>query len=229
MFNPMIWRLLWQATGETLYMVGVAVVLAELVGLPLGIILVTTERGHILENAPLNRILAMTINIGRSVPFIILMVAIIPFTRKVVGTSIGTTAAMVPLTIAAIPFVARLVETALKEVDAGVVEAALAIGASPLQIIWKVLIPEALPSLVLGLTITAVNLIGYSAMAGAVGGGGLGDLAVRYGYQRFRTDIMLLTVIILIVLVQAMQMLGDWAANHLRIPIFGHEKSPRKE
>jgi D-methionine transport system permease protein len=215
MFNPMIWRLLWQATGETLYMVGVAVVLAELVGLPLGIILVTTERGHILENAPLNRILAMTINIGRSVPFIILMVAIIPFTRKVVGTSIGTTAAMVPLTIAAIPFVARLVETALKEVDAGVVEAALAIGASPLQIIWKVLIPEALPSLVLGLTITAVNLIGYSAMAGAVGGGGLGDLAVRYGYQRFRTDIMLLTVIILIVLVQAMQMLGDWAANHL--------------
>ncbi|NMB12268.1 MAG: ABC transporter permease [Firmicutes bacterium] len=215
MFNPIIWRLLWQATGETLYMVGVAVVLAELVGLPLGIILVTTERGHILENAPLNRVLATIINIGRSVPFIILMVAIIPFTRKVVGTSIGTTAAMVPLTVAAIPFVARLVETAFKEVDGGVVEAALAIGASPFQIIWKVLIPEALPSLVLGLTITAVNLIGYSAMAGAVGGGGLGDLAVRYGYQRFRTDIMLLTVIILIVLVQAMQMLGDWAANRL--------------
>jgi D-methionine transport system permease protein len=215
MFNPMIWRLILQATGETLYMVGVAVVLAELVGLPLGIILVTTERGHILESPALNRVLATVINIGRSVPFIILMVAIIPFTRKVVGTSIGTTAAMVPLTVAAIPFVARLVETALKEVDGGVVEAALAIGASPFQIIWKVLIPEALPSLVLGLTITAVNLIGYSAMAGAVGGGGLGDLAVRYGYQRFRTDIMLLTVIILIVLVQAMQMLGDWAANRL--------------
>lgn len=215
MLNPMIWRLLWQATGETLYMVGIAVVLAELVGLPLGIILVTTERGHILESPALNRVLATVINIGRSVPFIILMVAIIPFTRKVVGTSIGTTAAMVPLTVAAIPFVARLVETALKEVDGGVVEAALAIGASPFQIIWKVLIPEALPSLVLGLTITAVNLIGYSAMAGAVGGGGLGDLAVRYGYQRFRTDIMLLTVIILIVLVQAMQMLGDWAANRL--------------
>lgn len=215
MLNPMIWRLLWQATGETFYMVGVAVVLAELVGLPLGIILVTTERGHILENAPLNRILAIIINIGRSVPFIILMVAIIPFTRKIVGTSIGTTAAIVPLTVAAIPFVARLVETALKEVDGGVVEAALAIGASPSQIIWKVLIPEALPSLVLGLTITAVNLIGYSAMAGAIGGGGLGDLAVRYGYQRFRTDVMLLTVIILIVLVQAMQTLGDWAANRL--------------
>ena len=215
MFNPIIWRLLWQAAGETLYMVGVAVVLAELVGLPLGIILVTTERGHILENAPLNRVLATIINIGRSVPFIILMVAIIPFTRKVVGTSIGTTAAMVPLTVVAIPFVARLVETAFKEVDGGVVEAALAIGASPFQIIWKVLIPEALPSLVLGLTITAVNLIGYSAMAGAVGGGGLGDLAVRYGYQRFRGDIMLQTVIILVVLVQGIQMLGDKLAQRL--------------
>jgi D-methionine transport system permease protein len=215
MLNPMIWRLLWQATGETLYMVGVAVILAELVGLPLGIILVTTEVGHVLESRAVNRILATIINIGRSVPFIILMVAIIPFTRLVVGTSIGTTAAMVPLTVAAIPFVARLVETALKEVDGGVVEAALAMGASPWQIIYKVLIPEALPSLVLGLTITAVNLIGYSAMAGAVGGGGLGDLAVRYGYQRFRGDIMLLTVAILIVLVQLMQTLGDWAANRL--------------
>jgi len=215
MLNPMIWRLLWQAAGETLYMVGVAVILAELVGLPLGIILVTTEVGHVLESRAVNRILATIINIGRSVPFIILMVAIITFTRLVVGTSIGTTAAMVPLTVAAIPFVARLVETALKEVDGGVVEAALAMGASPWQIIYKVLIPEALPSLVLGLTITAVNLIGYSAMAGAVGGGGLGDLAVRYGYQRFRGDIMLLTVAILIVLVQLMQTLGDWAASRL--------------
>ncbi len=215
MLNPMIWRLLWQGTGETLYMVVVAVALAELVGLPLGIILVTTERGHVLESPVVNRVLAMIINVGRSVPFIILMVAIIPFTRRVVGTSIGTTAAMVPLTVAAIPFVARLVETAFKEVDDGVVEAALAMGASPFQIICKVLIPEAMPSLVLGLTITAVNLIGYSAMAGAVGGGGLGDLAVRYGYQRFRGDIMLLTVAILIVLVQIMQTLGDWAANRL--------------
>ena len=215
MLNPMIWRLLWQGTGETLYMVVVAVALAELVGLPLGIILVTTARGHVLESPVVNRVLAMIINVGRSVPFIILMVAIIPFTRRVVGTSIGTTAAMVPLTVAASPFVARLVETALKEVDDGVVEAALAMGASPFQIICKVLIPEAMPSLVLGLTITAVNLIGYSAMAGAVGGGGLGDLAVRYGYQRFRGDIMLLTVAILIVLVQIMQTLGDWAANRL--------------
>ncbi|NLK07733.1 MAG: ABC transporter permease [Firmicutes bacterium] len=214
-FNPTIQHLLWQATGETLYMVGVAVVLAELIGLPLGIILVVTEKGHVLANALINRILGIVINIGRSVPFIILMVAIIPFTRRVVGTSIGTTAAMVPLTVAAIPFVARLVETALKEVDAGVVEAALAMGASPLQIICKVLIPEALPSLVLGFTITAVNLIGYSAMAGAVGGGGLGDLAVRYGYQRFRGDIMLLTVAVLIVLVQIMQSFGDWAAERL--------------
>lgn len=215
MFSSMVWHMLWRALGETLYMVLVAVALAEAVGLPLGVILVTTERGHILENLAVNRVLATLINIGRSIPFIILMVAIIPFTRWVVGTSIGTTAAMVPLTVAAIPFVARLVETALKEVDDGVVEAALAMGASPLQVITKVLIPEALPSLVLGLTITTVSLIGYSAMAGAVGGGGLGDLAVRYGYQRFRGDIMILTVIILIVLVQLFQSIGDWAARRL--------------
>ena len=154
-------------------------------------------------------------NIGRSIPFIILMVAIIPFTRFVVGTSIGTIAAIVPLTVAAIPFVARLVDGALKEVDAGVIEAAESMGASPPEIIYKVMIPEALPALVLAITLTAVNLVGYSAMAGSIGGGGLGDLAIRYGYQRFRGDIMLATVVILVVMVQGIQMLGDAIARKL--------------
>ncbi len=207
--------MLWQATLETLTMVGISTVVASILGLPLGLLLACTDKGHILEHAVINKVLGAVINIGRSIPFIILMVAIIPFTRLIAGTSIGTTAAIVPLTVAAIPFVARLVEGAIKEVDAGVIEAALSMGASPWQIISKVLIPEALPALVLALTLTAVNLIGYSAMAGAVGGGGLGDLAIRFGYQRFRGDIMLQTVTILVVLVQAIQMIGDWIARQL--------------
>lgn len=207
--------MLWQATLETLAMVSVATVVASIFGLPLGILLATTEQNHILEQPLLHRMLGGIANLGRSVPFIILMVAIIPFTRKIAGTSIGTTAAIVPLTVAAIPFVARLVEGALKEIDAGVIEAAESMGASPPEIIYKVLIPEALPALVLAVTLTAVNLIGYSAMAGAIGGGGLGDLAIRYGYQRFRGDIMLQTVIILVVMVQGVQMLGDKIAQRL--------------
>lgn len=202
-------NMLWTATLETLYMVGVSVIIAEVIGLPLGILMVTSEEGHILENFWLNKILSFIVNVGRSIPFIILLVAIIPFTRFVVGTSIGTAAAIVPLTVAAIPFAARVVESSLKEVDSGVVEAALSMGASPWQIIVKVLLPEALPGLILGFTLTAVNLVGYSAMAGTIGGGGLGDLAIRFGYQRFRGDIMLYTVIILVVLVQVLQMLGD--------------------
>lgn len=208
--------LLWQATLETLYMTGVATVLAHVAGIPLGVLLVVTDRGHVLEQRLLHEVLAAAVNIGRSIPFIILLVAIIPFTRWVVGTSIGTSAAMVPLTVAAIPFVARLVETALREVDPGVVEAALSMGATPWQVVTRVLLPEALPSLVLGAAITAVSVLGYSAMAGAVGGGGLGDLAVRYGYQRFRTDIMVQTVVLLVILVQAMQAAGDAAARRLR-------------
>lgn len=215
MINSMMAQILWQATLETLYMVAVAVIIAQLLGLPLGVLLETTDKGKILENPLINRMLSLIVNVGRSIPFIVLMVAIIPFTRMVAGTSIGTSAAIVPLTVAAIPFVARLVEQALKEVDQGVVEAAEAMGASPWEIIWKVLIPEALPSLVLGFTLTGVSLIGYSAMAGAIGGGGLGDLAIRFGYQRFRGDIMLQTVIILVVLVQFMQMIGDWGARKL--------------
>lgn len=207
--------LLAKALWETTYMVAVSTIVSAVIGIPLGVILVVTDRNHILENLSINRILGAVVNAARSTPFIILMVAIIPFTRLLVGTSIGTVAAIVPLSIAAIPFVARLVETALKEVDYGVIEAAQAMGASPREIISKVLIPEALPSIILGITLTIINLIGYSAMAGAIGGGGLGDLAIRYGYQRFRVDIMLITVVILIAQVQLVQSCGDYVARRL--------------
>lgn len=206
---------LWEATLETLYMVGVSTLFTMLLGLPLGVLLVITDAGQILAAPRLNRVLGAIVNVGRSLPFIILLVAVIPLTRLLVGTSIGSTAAIVPLTTAAIPFFARVVETALREVDRGLVEAAHSMGCTNWQIIGKVLIPEALPSLVLGLTITIIGLLGYSAMAGAVGGGGLGDLAIRYGYQRFNTPVMIATVVLLIVLVQGMQMLGDRAARRI--------------
>lgn len=205
--------LLLEGLGETVYMVGLSVILATLIGLPLGVLTLITAKDHIFEQRWLHMSLGWLINIGRSVPFIILMVAIIPLTRRLVGTSIGTSAAIVPLTVAAIPFLARLIESALKEVDPGVIEAALAMGASRWQIIKKVLLPEALGSIILGVTITAISLVGYSAMAGAIGGGGLGDLAIRYGYQRFRGDIMLETVIILLILVQVLQWLGNRLAR----------------
>jgi len=207
--------LLAEALLETVSGVGVSSLLAAIAGIPLGIVLVTTARGHILANERLNAVLGWVVNATRSTPFIILMVAVIPLTRMIVGTSIGTNAAIVPLSIAAIPFLGRIVETAIREVDRGVIEAAQAMGASPLQIIRKVLIPEALPAIVLGVTITVVSLIGYSAMAGAIGGGGLGDLAIRFGYQRFRPDVMLATVIILIAMVQAVQSCGDRLAKRV--------------
>lgn len=207
--------LLVEALGETLYMVAVSTIIATILGVPLGVILVSTARGHILENLPLNRFLGAIANATRSTPFIILMVAIIPLTRVLAGTSIGTNAAIVPLTIAAIPFVGRVVEAALREVDYGLIEAAQAMGASPFQLIRQVLIPEALPSIVLGLTLTVISLIGYSAMAGAIGGGGLGDLAIRFGYQRFQTEVMIATVVILIALVQLVQSAGDKLSRRL--------------
>ncbi|TCL39128.1 D-methionine transport system permease protein [Anaerospora hongkongensis] len=207
--------LLVEALLETTYMVAISAFVSALIGIPLGVILVTTDKGHILENLPVNSVLGAIVNAARSTPFIILMVAIIPITRMIVGTSIGTNAAIVPLTIAAIPFVGRIVEAALKEVDHGVIEAAQAMGASPWEIIKKVLLPEALPAIILGLTITIISLIGYSAMAGAIGGGGLGDLAIRYGYQRFRADIMLATVVILIAQVQLVQSGGDYLSRRL--------------
>ena len=213
--SPEMLALLFKSLWETTYMVAVSGFISALVGIPLGIILVTTDKGHILEHAPINKVLGVIVNATRSTPFIILMVAIIPLTRLIVGTSIGTNAAIVPLCIAAIPFVARIVESALKEVDHGVIEAAQAMGASPREIITKVLIPESLPAIILGITLTIISLIGYSAMAGAIGGGGLGDLAIRYGYQRFRADIMLITVIILIGQVQIVQSTGDYLARRL--------------
>ena len=204
--------LLFDATLQTLYMVAVSTVLGTLFGLPLGVFLATSQRGELLSAPWLNKVLGLIVNAARSVPFIILVVAIIPFTRMIAGTSIGTTAAIVPLTIAAVPFIARLVENAIREVDAGLIEAARAMGATPYQIIRKVLVPEALPGITLGLTLAVVSLIGYSAMVGAVGGEGLGDLGIRYGYQRFMPEVMLAVVVILIVLVQLVQSIGEWIA-----------------
>ena len=213
--SPEMIALLVESLGETLYMVGVSAAISTIIGVPLGVILVTTSRGHILENLPVNRVLGAIANATRSTPFIILMVAIIPVTRVLAGTSIGTNAAIVPLSIAAIPFVGRIVEASLREVDFGLIEAAQAMGASPFQIISRVLIPEAMPSMVLGLTLSVISLIGYSAMAGAIGGGGLGDLAIRFGYQRFRVDVMIATVVILIALVQLVQSAGDMVSHRL--------------
>lgn len=213
--SEQIIKLLLTGTLETLQMTVISTVVAMILGIPLGVILVVTSKGHILENLAVNKALGVVINATRSVPFIILMVAIIPFTRMIAGTSIGTTAACVPLTIAAIPFLARLVETSIKDINFGVVEAAQAMGASPLQIIRKVLLPEALPTIMDNITVLIVNLIGYSAMAGAIGGGGLGDIAIRYGYQRFQGDVMLATIIILIVLVQLIQMAGDGLSKRM--------------
>ena len=175
----------------------------------------TARRDHILPNAPVNSVLGAIVNATRSTPFIILMVAIIPLTRLLVGSSIGTTASIVPLTISAAPFIARIIESSLLEIDHGVIEAAQAMGASPMQIIRKVLLPEALHSIVLGITLAVIALIGYSAMAGTLGGGGLGDLAIRYGYQRFQMDVMLITVVVLIVMVQSIQSLGDYFSKKL--------------
>lgn len=206
-------KLMLQGIEETFYMVAVATVIGGIIGIPLGITLVTTSKGHILENRFINQILGTIVNIIRSIPFIILMVAIIPLTRLIAGTSIGTTAACVPLTIVAIPFLSRLVETSIRDVDFGLVEAAESMGATPFQIIRKVLIPEALPTIINNITVLIVNLIGASAMAGAIGGGGLGDIAIRYGYQRFRPDVMLATIIILIVVVNVIQAGGDFASR----------------
>ncbi|WP_447528576.1 methionine ABC transporter permease [Vreelandella sp. TE19] len=202
--------LIWQATLDTLYMVAISGAISTLLGLPLGVLLYVTRPRQILAMPVLNHLLSLVTNVGRSIPFIILMVAIIPFTRMLVGTSIGINAASVPLTIAAIPFVARLIEGALNELSPGLVESAQAMGATPWQIICKVLIPEARGGIITGLTITVVTLVSYSAMAGAVGGGGLGDLGIRNGYNRFNPTIMLTTVVILVVMVQGFQSLGDY-------------------
>ena len=207
--------LLTKALGETIYMVVISMAVASIIGIPLGVLLHVTDKAQILENKFLNQTIGSIVNALRSIPFIILMVAIIPLTRFLVGSAIGTTAAIVPLVIASIPFIGRQVETSLKEVPAGLIEAALSMGATPTQIISKVLLPEAMPSIVSQLTTVIIALVGESAMAGAIGGGGLGDLAIRYGYQRFRPEVMLATVIILIVLVQVVQFLGNALSKRL--------------
>ncbi|MEM5273870.1 methionine ABC transporter permease [Cupriavidus taiwanensis] len=201
--------------NETLLMVAISGVVGALLGVPLGVLLHLTNRGGVLSHPLFNRTIGVMVNAVRSIPFIILLVVVIPFTRFIVGSSIGTTAAIVPLTIAAIPFIARLVESALREVDRGLVEAAQSMGATTGQIVWKVLLPEAMPGIVAGLTITFVSLVGYSAMAGAIGGGGLGDLGIRYGYQRYITEVMVAVVVILIVFVQAVQSFGDWLVRRI--------------
>ena len=199
-----------QATGQTAEMVLIASFFAVLGGLPLGLLLLITRDPYFSQHIVIHRSLAIIINMVRSIPFIILLVAITPLTQLIVGTSIGTVAAMVPLALSAIPFYARLVESAVKEVPDGLKEAAVAMGATPMQIIYKVLLPEAYGSLIRGTTLTVITLIGYSAMAGAIGGGGLGDLAIRYGYERFELSVMIWTVLVLIVMVQVLQWFGDY-------------------
>ncbi len=214
-FSPALLELFVSSLWETMVMVGISGLVGGLIGVPLGVFLRLSDQGGVLQNAAANRVVGGIVNAVRSTPFIILLVAIIPFTRLITGSSIGTAAAVVPLTIAAAPFVARLVETALREVDNGLIEAAQAMGATTRQIVFKVLLPEALPGIVAGLTITLVSLTGYSAMAGAIGGGGLGDLGIRYGYQRFLPEVMAAVVLVLILFVQAVQSLGDWLVRRL--------------
>ena len=203
--SPVITNLLLKSLAETLYMLSISAFIAAAAGIPLGILLVVTEKNGILSCPIINKPLAFIVNVIRSIPFIILMVAIIPLTRLIAGTSIGTTAAIVPLTLAAIPYTARMVETSIREIPSGLIEAAESMGASPFQIIRKVLIPEALPSVIQNMTVVIVSLIGSSAMAG----GGLGDLAIRYGYQRFQADVMIATIIVLVIIVQFMQFTGN--------------------
>ncbi len=203
------------ALGETFLMLGIALTAALILGGPLGVLLFLTGPGQLLQRPKLFAVLNGFVNLVRSFPFVILLVALVPLTRVVAGTTIGPLAASVPLSFAAIPYFARLVEQAVREVPSGVIEAAKAMGASPLQLIWKVLVVEARSGLVLALTVLAVSFLSYSAMAGIVGGGGIGDLAIRFGYYRFQTDIMVVTVVILVVIVQSIQALGNTVARRL--------------
>jgi D-methionine transport system permease protein len=214
LFPNVIWAEIWQTFLETLYMVGLSTLFTALIGLPLGIFVFLTSKGQLLQNRFIYQILSVVINVFRSIPFIILLILIIPFTQFLVGTSIGVSAAIPPLVIGTAPFFARLVEVSLREVDRGVIEMAQSMGASTWQIITRVLLPEARPGILAGLTITLVALIGYSAMAGVIGGGGLGDLALRYGYQRFQNDVTLVATVLLILLVQLFQVAGDKLVSH---------------
>ena len=206
----MVFSMILDSTLETLYMVFFSTLFSLIMGFPIGILLVITKEGNILEKPRLNKILEMIINTLRSFPFIILMICLFPLSRIIVGTTIGSTAAIVPLSISAAPFVARMIEGALNEVDRGLIEASSSMGASNSTIILKVMIPETMPHIIHGITVTVISLIGFSAMAGTIGAGGLGDLAIRFGYQRFKTDIMIYSVIVIILLVQVLQSFGNY-------------------
>ena len=211
-----LWSMIGMGVLETLQMTVLSAIFSYLAGLPLGIILAVTKRGSILENRTVNTILGILVNIFRSIPFLILLVVLIPVTRFLTGSSIGTTATIVPLTVGAIPIVARMVESSLSEVDGGIIEAAKSMGASPMQVIWQFILPEAIPSLLLGAAINLATILGYSAMAGCIGGGGLGAIALNYGYYRYQSEILFLTVIILIVIVQTFQESGIWLSARKR-------------
>lgn len=206
----MVFSMIWTSTLETLYMVFFSTLFSLIIGFPIGILLTITKEGNILERPKLNKVLDFIINTLRSFPFIILMILLFPLSRIVVGTTIGSTAAIVPLSISAAPFVARMIEGALNEVDKGLIEASSSMGANSWTIIFKVMIPETLPHIIHGITVTVISLIGFSAMAGTIGAGGLGDLAIRFGYQRFKTDIMIYAVIVIIIVVQLLQSLGNY-------------------
>ena len=206
----MVFSMIWTSTLETLYMVFFSTLFSLLIGFPIGILLTVTKEGNILERPKLNKVLDFIINTLRSFPFIILMILLFPLSRIIVGTTIGSTAAIVPLSISAAPFVARMIEGALNEVDKGLIEASSSMGANNWTIIFKVMIPETMPHIIHGITVTVISLIGFSAMAGTIGAGGLGDLAIRFGYQRFKTDIMVYAVIVIIIVVQILQSLGNY-------------------
>lgn len=210
------WSEISDATLDTLFMLGFAALFSTLIGIPVGLILFLTSKGRLLQNKLVYMVLSFVVNVLRSVPFIILLIVMIPATTMLVGTSLGAKGTIPPLVIGAFPFFARLVENALKEIDDGIFNMAESCGASTWQIIWHILLPEIMPSLIASVTVTAIALVSYTAMAGTVGGGGLGDLAVRYGYQRFQTDVMLITVVLMVVLVQLIQVLGDFLVKIIR-------------
>ncbi len=214
LFTNIDWAEIWQATQDTLAMLGWSMLFTLILGLPLGVLLFLTSRRQLLEQPLVYGILSFLVNVLRSVPFIILLILMIPITVWLIGTSLGVEGAIPPLVVGAAPFFARLVETALREVDRGIIEATQAMGASLWQIVTRTLLPEALPGLIAATTVTAIALVSYTAMAGVIGGGGLGDLAIRFGYQRFQTDVMVVTVLLLLVLVQVLQMVGDRLVAH---------------
>lgn len=210
------WGDIKDATLDTLFMLGFSVLFSTLIGIPVGLILFLTSKGRLLDNKVVYNILSLIINVLRSIPFIILLIVLIPFTTMLLGTSLGAKGTIPPLVIGAFPFFARLVENALKEIDNGIFHMAESCGATTWQIIWHILLPEILPSVIASITVTAIALVSYTAMAGAVGGGGLGDLAIRYGYQRFQTDVMVITVVLMVILVQIIQMFGDFIVKLMR-------------